>query len=395
MTIRTELKISGVYIVLAVVSVFFVSLLAFSSSGAESKRPLESGERVITVHDEGSEKGFYTKEPTLKRALKQAGIRLDMLDRTEPSLDEKLTASSYQVNIYRARPVIVRDRGTETKVLSSYRTPHQIAKQAGIELQEEDAVVLSSSRDVVAEGAAEIMSINRATAFDFVFYGKSSKGFTMADTVGEMLKQKNIVLAENDRVMPGLDVQITEGMSIELWREGKQTITEEKEIDFDIEQIKDVDKPIGFREVKTPGVKGMRTVTYEIVIKNGKEESRKEVNSNTTKQPVKQVEIVGGKNNYSGSLNEWLLALRTCETGGNYAAATGNGYYGAYQFLPSTWNSIARKTGRIDLVGVMPHVASPADQDAMVIANTNMTAGLSTQHPGCYKKLGLSNKPPA
>ncbi|HVC24552.1 MAG TPA: transglycosylase family protein [Acidimicrobiales bacterium] len=34
------------------------------------------------------------------------------------------------------------------------------------------------------------------------------------------------------------------------------------------------------------------------------------------------------------------LALRTCESGGNYRADTGNGYFGAYQFLPTTWWSL-------------------------------------------------------
>ena len=40
-------------------------------------------------------------------------------------------------------------------------------------------------------------------------------------------------------------------------------------------------------------------------------------------------------------------------------------YYGAYQFLASTWNITARHAGRLDLVGVIPSNASPADQDAM------------------------------
>ena len=38
-------------------------------------------------------------------------------------------------------------------------------------------------------------------------------------------------------------------------------------------------------------------------------------------------------------------------------------YRGAYQFLPSTWNNIARAAGRADLVGVDPAAAAPADQD--------------------------------
>ena len=94
------------------------------------------------------------------------------------------------------------------------------------------------------------------------------------------------------------------------------------------------------------------------------------------------------------SRQEWLLKLRQCESGGNYAINTGNGFYGAYQFMISTWNNIASKTGRQHLVGVRPDLASPADQDAMIVDNTNMTMGLVTQNPGCYAKMGLSNKPP-
>lgn len=49
---------------------------------------------------------------------------------------------------------------------------------------------------------------------------------------------------------------------------------------------------------------------------------------------------------------------------GWYTANTGNGYYGAYQFLQSTWNTTVRAMGREDLVGVRPSDASPEDQDA-------------------------------
>ena len=96
----------------------------------------------------------------------------------------------------------------------------------------------------------------------------------------------------------------------------------------------------------------------------------------------------------TGGRAEWLLKLRMCESGGIYATNTGNGFYGAYQFMISTWNNIASKTGRQHLVGVRPDLASPADQDAMIVDNTNMTMGLVTQNPGCYAKMGLSNKPP-
>lgn len=380
----------------ALAALVFLGVIFAMSHQAFATGPSQASEsHIITLHDDGIDKGFITKKATLREALKEQKIRLDGLDRTEPGLDEALVAGSYQVNVYRARPVVIRDGSAETKIITSYRTPKQIAKQARLVLHDEDKTALTPSADPLADGAAEIMIITRATAVNFDFYGKAQQGYTMARTVGDMLKQKGIKMAENDEITPSVSAAITPGMQIRLWRNGIQTVTLEEEVAFTTKQITNADQPVGYKKMETPGEKGKRSVTYEINMQNGTEVSRKEINSVTTKQAVQQVEVVGGKSNYSDSLQAWLLALRTCETGGNYARNSGNGYYGAYQFLPNTWNSIASKTGRSELVGILPSNASPADQDAMVIANTNMTAGLSTQHPGCYAKLGLSNKPPA
>ena len=379
----------------ALIALAFLGVMVAMShrAHAESTAPA-ANEHIITLHDDGVDRGFITKQSTIRDALKDAGIRLDANDRTEPSLDEKLVASSYQVNIYRARPVVIRDGSAETKIVTSYRTGKQIAKQANITLNDADNVELDPSRDPIADGAAEVMTITRATAFTFIFYGKTETSHTLARTVGEMLKEKNITMGKADGISPSLSTPISEGMTVKLWRDGTQTVTVEEDVAFTTKQIKDADRERGYKDIQTKGENGRRTVTYEINTQNGVEVSRKEINSNVTKEPIEQVEVVGAKNNYSGSVNEWLLALRTCETHSNYTANTRNGFYGAYQFMIGTWDNIARKTGRTDLVGLRPDLANPADQDAMVIANTNMTAGLSTQHPGCYAKLGLSNKPP-
>jgi hypothetical protein len=53
-----------------------------------------------------------------------------------------------------------------------------------------------------------------------------------------------------------------------------------------------------------------------------------------------------------------LYALRKCESGGNYAINTGNGFYGAYQFSLATWRGLG--------FAGYPHQASPATQDAAV-----------------------------
>ena len=56
-----------------------------------------------------------------------------------------------------------------------------------------------------------------------------------------------------------------------------------------------------------------------------------------------------------GAAPPHLEAIAACESGGNYSTNTGNGFYGAYQFTQSTWESVGG-TGN-------PAAASPAEQD--------------------------------
>ena len=379
MTIKTFIRNGSIMALVASLAVVLLSLISFRMSAAETNRPLESGEHVITLHDDGSQQGFYTKAKTLRAALEQAKVRLDPNDRTEPSLDQELVASSYEVNIYRARPVIVRDSGAETKVISAYRTGEQIAKHAGIALNDEDISTLTPSGDVVVEGAAEVLTIDRALPFTFVFYGQTSQSYTQAKTVGEMLDQKKITLGKNDTVEPSKDTPMTANMTVKIWRNGKQTMTQEEDVDFEIEKVKDADREVGFREVKTPGEKGKKTVTYEIIMENGVEVSRKSINEIVTKQPVKQVETVGSKSAFSGDLAGAFAALRQCESGGNYANKRNPMYRGAYQFGYGTW---ANYGGYYDPADAPPEVQ---DQAALELYQRRGWQ----PWPACTSKLGL------
>jgi hypothetical protein len=71
--------------------------------------------------------------------------------------------------------------------------------------------------------------------------------------------------------------------------------------------------------------------------------------------------------------------IAKCESGGNWAINTGNGYYGGLQFSPSTWRAYGGPG--------MPHKASKAQQIAIaqkVLAKQGWKAW-----PACTKKLGL------
>jgi len=326
---------------LALCSLFAVGvgmLATTMSAKADTNTPI-NGERLITLHDRGQDRGILTRDTSLRQVFLDANIEIDPNDMVEPGLDEELVANNYEVNIYRARPVTVVDGAIRTKIMSPYQTAYQIADHAGIELHDEDKTSVDLNTDMVGQGAGVQMTIDRATPFTLVLYGTKTQAYTQEKTVADMMKSKNIKLGSDDTLSVAQTVPITTGMTIELWRNGKQTATEEQDVPFETEKIKDADHEVGFKEVRTPGAKGKRTVTFEIEMKNGKEVSRKEVQSVITKQPSKQVEVVGTKltNTFSGDFAGALARLRACEAGGNYANTRNPTYRGAYQYDYSTW----------------------------------------------------------
>ena len=255
-----------------------------------------SDQHVLTIHDRGDEQVVITKAGTLGEALKLAGIEIsDGHDVVEPSLDSELVASNYSINIYRARPITVVDGVVKKNITTAEQTPERIAKAAGITIYNEDQTDFSAPSDILSNGSSQVMSIDRATVVQFTLYGKHAEVRTRATTVEEFLKEKSIKIGANDYLSVDKGQAISDGMAIELWREGKQTVTVEEEVDFEIEKVQDANREVGYREVKTPGVKGKRNATYEIEMKNGQEASRTEIASVTIEEPKKQVEIIGAK----------------------------------------------------------------------------------------------------
>ena len=350
---------------------------------ADATKPAaKAGEKLVTIYDRGAEKTIVTKARTIREALKLAKFSIDeRQDVVEPSLDSEMVAEKYNINIFRARPITIVDGNKRLKVTTAEQTPALIAKAAGIEVFEEDKTTLSNSDNMAVDGANMVMKIDRASMVNFVLYGKESVIRTHAKTVGELLKEKNIDPKKDDTLSVDRSAKIIPGMKIELWRNGKQTITAEEDVKFETEKVQDANRDSGYREVKQAGENGKKNVTYEIEMKNGVEVSRKEIASVVTKEPKKQIEIVGTKSStsFSGSFSEALARLRSCE--GSYTSNTGNGYYGAYQFDKRTWGNY----GGYELASDAP--AAVQDEKAW---QTYKARGWQPW-PTCKVKMGLQD----
>lgn len=285
-------------LIISVGSILFVLIGAIITVVVASnyiKTPHDDSKRLITVYDRGIHTVFLSDAKTLGDALKDNNIAVDPRDSIEPSLDEELVAPEYQVNVYRARPVMVIDGQTKVKVVTPYQTADRIARDAGLSLNPEDATVLSRSSDYTGDGAGLQLNIKRSVPMVLDLYGRKTEIRTQAATVKEMLDEKGIILGDRGRVSVSLDTAITTGLEVRVWREGVQTITVDEEIAFSTEQIQDADRYIGYKAVTTPGKNGLRSINYEVEIKEGAEISRKEIARIDTLAPSKQIEVIGIK----------------------------------------------------------------------------------------------------
>jgi uncharacterized protein YabE (DUF348 family) len=364
--------ILAVCLLTAVLGIFMAAHASAASSAA-------AGKRLITIHDDGQDKGILTRATTLRQAMAEADIHLDANDTVEPGLDEQLVGNNYEANIYRARPVTIVDGAVRTKLMSPYRTASQIVKQAGMTLQDEDTTQIDANTNVVTEGSGVSLTITRATPFTLVLYGKQVPAYTQAKTVADMLKEKKITLTKDDTLSVAQSTPLTKGLIVELWRNGKQTQTVEEEVNFDTEKVQDSARDSSYHEVKTPGEKGKRTVTYEIMMKNGVEVGRAVIQSVVTAEPKKQVEIVGtkiaGPAEIISRINYWagvrgidatkVARIAKCESSFNPNAGNGR-YQGLFQHDSTAWADRAIKYG-------VPG-ASIYDAEAQIVVSTGMMA---------------------
>lgn len=327
----TQPSIRNFLVAGVILATFGLSSIAYVS--AAPKDTAHDG-RLVTFHDRGEERVILTHAQTVRDALSDAHISVVKEDMVEPSLDEQLVATDYTINIYRARPVIVIDGPVREKIMTAAQTPNAITDAAGIQLHDEDTTKLGFNTDnMMADGASVTLTIDRATPVTLSLYGTPTTAYTHEKTVGQMLTSKNIHLQQNDSLSVPMSTPITAGMTVSIWRNGVQTATVEEDIDFPVSQVQDVDHPVGYHQIQTPGVKGKRTVTYEITMQNGKEVSRKVIQSVTEQEPKAQVELVGAALP-PGSHQDWMAA-----------AGMSPGNYGFIDYIfthESGWNPASR-----------------------------------------------------
>ncbi len=315
------------------------------SDAVEENETAES-EHYINIYDNGTHITVRSDATTVREVLERAEIRYTDRDNVEPGLDEEIDGREYNINIYRARRVLVLDGGEKHYANTAKMVPEDIAEVAGVELKDKDIVKLVHYDDILETGMLSAFQVVRAKAVKLDYYGKKTTLRTQAKTVKEFLNEQNISTdKEKNWVSIPLEQALASTNEISVYLQGKQTITVDETIPFPERVNYDYDLTWGQEKITQPGQNGQKTVTYEIDMRDGIEISREYVSEIVTRETVEQIKTVGRKATLPpGSHEDWMAAagidsgdygyvnyIISHESGWRPYAVSSNGYYGLYQ----------------------------------------------------------------
>ncbi|HEY0640969.1 MAG TPA: ubiquitin-like domain-containing protein [Pseudonocardiaceae bacterium] len=339
-------------------------------------------DKSVTITVDGEARDFHTFASTVAGALRSAGLDVGQHDTLAPAGDADLHDGS-QIVLRRGRQVTVRLDGRERTVWTTALTVEEALRQLGMH-SDGFEVSADRSRRIPLEGLT--LDVRSAKAVTLTDGGEPAREVsTTALTVEELLADLGVALESTDTVVPEAATPLTAGLAIQVTRVRVSEVTETQEIAPPVEKTEDPEMEKGTEEVTEEGVPGERVVVLRVTTTNGQVTNREELSFEVTKEPTPRKVTVGTKPPLNPDITDGEIwdALAQCESGGNWAINTGNGYYGGLQFNRQTWLAYNG-----DQYAPLPHQATREQQIATATLLRDDRGGYGAW-PSCSSKLGL------
>jgi rare lipoprotein A (peptidoglycan hydrolase) len=175
-------------------------------------------------------------------------------------------------------------------VVTGAKTVGQLLDENGLYVRGRDK--LSPGTD---ERIVNGMIINLLKAFPVFLHadGQTALVYTTAESTSELLEELGVTVALEDRVEPSLRTTLSHGSEIYITRVSTSLISEEVSIPFKTEQKNDPTLHRGKKKVTVQGKVGTLLKTYEVVFADGNEESRQLTDEKRLNEPVNSVVLIG------------------------------------------------------------------------------------------------------
>jgi uncharacterized protein YabE (DUF348 family) len=339
--------------------------------------------KTVTVAVDGEERTIYTFASSVSEALEAAGLTADDKDALAPTADSKIDDGS-RIVLKRGRLLTLTVDGVPRQVWTTALTVEDALRQLGMHA---DGVLAAADRSqrIPLEGLT--LDIRMAKPVTLIDGGAPPREVrSAAPSVGELLAEQGVPLQDLDTVRPEATAPVVPGMTIEVTRIHTEERTERRPIEPPLEEIEDPELPRGEEVMQERGAPGEEEITFLVTLVNGAETERKELSTEEI-TPAKPGRIrIGTKRASVPPVADGAVwdRLAECESSGNWATNTGNGYYGGLQFDKGTWDAYGG-----DQYAAYPHQASREEQIAIAEKVRDDRGGYGAW-PACSSQLGLS-----
>jgi uncharacterized protein YabE (DUF348 family) len=340
----------------------------------------------VTLTLDGETRQVSAIGDTVADVLAAEGVEVGDKDLVAPAVDETVTDGS-AIAVQFGRPLELDVDGTSH---TYWVNSTDVASALGEIGRRFDGAALSASRGSSIGRSGLTLEVVTPKVVHLKLGAKQLKKRKLtAMTVADVLKSTGFEVDRHDKVRPSLTTEIADGDKIVVTDIRVATKKVKREVvDAPVVEREDSSMFEGEQEVVRAGRDGVRAVTYQLRFVNGELAARKVVKADVRQKAVARIVAVGTKEkpepeataaNFAGGSTVWD-SLAQCESGGNWAINTGNGYYGGLQFNLGTWRAYGG-TG-------YPHQQSRETQIAVATRLRDATGGYGSW-PSCSAKLGL------
>jgi resuscitation-promoting factor RpfB len=292
--------------------------------------------KTLTLSVDGSPMTVSTMKSRVIDVVRENGFAVDNHDELYPAADQPVHQSDTIV-LKRGRPLQVSvDGGQSKQAWTTALTVDEALKQLSIR----DAAPAAASRFSRVPLAGMALSLVSAKKVHIVDGGVATDRRLAAPNVGLLLAAAGAPLEQGDKVVPPASTPVTEGMKIVVTRIRMLDVTARIPLPPRAYRIQDPTMNMSRHVVEIPGTTGTQDVTFVVSTVNGVETGRWPVKNEIVAPARPSVLRVGAKpGTYVPPVLDGATwdALSACESGGNWAINTGNGFYGGVQFNQSTW----------------------------------------------------------
>ncbi len=292
--------------------------------------------KTLSLTVDGTQLTVATMKSRVIDVVEENGYTVGERDDLFPAADASV-ADTDAIVLRRSRPLqISMDGQNSTEVWTTAAT----VQEALAQLSMTDTAPAAASRGSRLPLAGMSLPVVSAKTVQLNDGGKLSTVRLAAPNVGGLLDAAGVPLQQRDTVVPAASAPVVDGMRIDVTRVRIEKVTAQVPLPPPSNRIEDPTLNQSRQVVEDPGAPGLQDVTFAVAEVNGVETGRLPVANvvlNPARQAVLRVGTKPGTEVPPVSNGHVWDALAGCESGGNWAINTGNGYYGGVQFDQNTW----------------------------------------------------------